>query len=74
MVDHRNNSDTTWWNSAINQTGQIDFTNPAAAAWYSDRLKSLQKSAGIDSFKFDAGETSWAPPVGRNRSCSFPKT
>lgn len=31
------------------------------AEWFSDKLKVLQESAGIDSFKFDAGESSWAP-------------
>lgn len=31
------------------------------AKWFSDKLKALQISAGIDSFKFDAGEASWSP-------------
>lgn len=40
----------------------IDFTNPAAVEWWVSRLKLLQE-LGIDSFKFDAGETSWLPQV-----------
>lgn len=28
-----------------------------------DRLRLLQEQHGIDNFKFDAGETSWAPQV-----------
>lgn len=31
------------------------------AAWFSDKLHILSESAGIDSFKFDAGEASWSP-------------
>lgn len=62
VVDHKNSTDTQWWNSEENQAAHIDFTNPAAAKWYSDRLKLVQ-AEGIDNFKFDAGETSWAPVV-----------
>lgn len=58
-MNKHNNSDTTWWNSLTNQAAYIDFTKPAVAKWFSDRLKDLQNSSGIDSFKFDAGETSW---------------
>lgn len=63
VVDHANNSDTKWWNSEKDQAGCIDFTNPSASEWFETRLKQLQEEAGIDSFKFDAGETGWSPNV-----------
>lgn len=63
VADHKNNTDTVWWNSKPNETAHIDFTKTAAAAWYTQRLRTLQQEAGIDSFKFDAGESSWTPPV-----------
>lgn len=43
------------------QAGLLDFTNNAAAAWWTQRLRDLQRQTGIDSFKFDDGETSWLP-------------
>nr|CAH7726086.1 unnamed protein product [Callosobruchus chinensis] len=49
----------TWWNSQ--NSHQIDFTNPEAAKWYTERLKKLQKNPGIGAFKFDAGETNYGP-------------
>ncbi|XP_050299312.1 myogenesis-regulating glycosidase-like [Anthonomus grandis grandis] len=60
-----NQTMATWWNSNDLQAHQIDFTNPKAAAWWSDRLKKLQQSVGIDSFKFDGGESDYMnqPPV-----------
>lgn len=62
VVDHKDNIDTQWWNSERGQASYIDFTKPAVAQWFVDRLKALQQSAGIDSYKFDAGESSWTPP------------
>lgn len=47
-----------WWNGPASQ---IDFTNPEAVAWWQNRLKKLLAETGIDSFKFDAGESTWAP-------------
>lgn len=73
MEDHNGNTDATWWNSAINDSAYIDFTKPEAAKWYTDRLKTLQEEAGIDSFKFDAGETSWLPQVLLKLNHSKPK-
>jgi alpha-D-xyloside xylohydrolase len=35
--------------------GLVDFTNPAAAAWYSEKLKKLL-DMGVDCFKTDFGE------------------
>ena len=67
--DTSNNTITSWWDGT---GGIIDFTNPEAAQWFIDRLKTLQDIAGIDSFKFDAGETSWLPQPPRLNSSSFP--
>lgn len=54
---------TKWWNTIEpdEYASYIDFTNPAAATWFEDRLTALKEAGGFDSFKFDAGETSWAP-------------
>lgn len=49
---------THWWNG---DAGLIDFTNAEAAAWWAQRLLDLQQNTGVDSFKFDAGESSWLP-------------
>lgn len=49
--------------------GAIDFTNKDAVKWWVGRLKKIQ-DLGIDSFKFDAGETSWLP---RTANLSGPK-
>ncbi|KAJ8684313.1 hypothetical protein QAD02_020105 [Eretmocerus hayati] len=50
---------TTWWQGK-NGAAAIDFTNKEAVEWWVARLNELRK-LGIDSFKFDAGETSWLP-------------
>ncbi|XP_014212856.1 myogenesis-regulating glycosidase-like [Copidosoma floridanum] len=52
------NVETSWWQGP--HAAAIDFTNPKAVEWWVGRLKKLQ-ALGIDSFKFDAGETSWLP-------------
>ncbi|XP_062553949.1 myogenesis-regulating glycosidase-like isoform X2 [Armigeres subalbatus] len=59
VTDHNGNSDHWWWNSEMNQSASIDFTNPDAAEWFTRRLLNIQELYGIDSFKFDAGETDW---------------
>uniref|UniRef100_A0A8D8F040 Uncharacterized family 31 glucosidase KIAA1161 n=3 Tax=Culex pipiens TaxID=7175 RepID=A0A8D8F040_CULPI len=51
---------TKWWNSGENEASYINFNNPGAREWFRQRLQEL-RDEGIDSFKFDAGETSWAP-------------
>lgn len=47
---------STWWNG---QASYIDFTNPEAATWWSNELHELLGKTGIDTLKFDAGESSW---------------
>jgi alpha-D-xyloside xylohydrolase len=44
--------DASWW---FGKGGMLDFTNPAAARWWNDRLKPLYKS-GVSFFKNDDGE------------------
>lgn len=63
VADENGNFDTEWWNSQKGEAAYIDFTKTEAADWFVSRLEALQKEAGIDSFKFDAGETSWTVPV-----------
>ncbi|CAH0399609.1 unnamed protein product [Chilo suppressalis] len=55
--------ETSWWNDNGTTTAYIDFTKPEARGWYTDRLQKLKDQTGLDSFKFDAGETSWSPQV-----------
>ncbi len=64
---------TQWWNGIASY---IDFTNPAAVDWFLTRLKKLKAETGIDSFKFDAGESSWSPqvPVFHVMSDNHPET
>ncbi|KAJ6648637.1 Myogenesis-regulating glycosidase [Pseudolycoriella hygida] len=62
VLNHNGREEVKWWNTGENMTaGHIDFTKTEAAEWYAERLRRLRASSGIDSFKFDAGETSWAP-------------
>lgn len=72
VLDHNNNPATQWWNSKTGEAAYIDFTKTEAQKWFSQRLRRLQTEDGIDSFKFDAGESSWVPddPV-LNASTSF---
>ena len=44
--------DASWW---FGKGGMVDFTNPAAARWWNDRLTPLYKS-GVSFFKNDDGE------------------
>ncbi|KAH8311742.1 hypothetical protein KR044_007798 [Drosophila immigrans] len=61
VVDHDGSADTQWWNSIPKDAAYLDFTKTAVQEWFATRLKRLQTEDGIDSFKFDAGETSWVP-------------
>lgn len=65
VTNYNGSTDTKWWNSngSDEKAAFIDFTKPAAAEWYVNRLKRLQEEAGIDSFKFDGGEASSVPTV-----------
>ncbi|XP_026811742.1 myogenesis-regulating glycosidase-like [Rhopalosiphum maidis] len=55
-----NTVDSTWWNG---NGSYIDFTNPEASTWWSSALRNLLAKSGIDTFKFDAGESSWSPQL-----------
>ncbi|EDV93512.1 myogenesis-regulating glycosidase [Drosophila grimshawi] len=61
VMNPAGNSDTQWWNSVPKDAAYLDFTKEAVRDWFSTRLKRLQTEDGIDSFKFDAGESSWVP-------------
>lgn len=63
VKDFNGSPDTRWWNSIADGAAYIDFTNPMAAQWFTNHLIDLRASSGVDGFKFDAGETSWAPAV-----------
>ncbi|KAJ2938463.1 hypothetical protein O0L34_g12903 [Tuta absoluta] len=56
-------AETSWWNDNGTTTAYIDFTNPEARNWYLDRLMRIKNAYGIDSFKFDGGESSWSPQI-----------
>ncbi|GAB0098690.1 uncharacterized family 31 glucosidase KIAA1161 [Sergentomyia squamirostris] len=72
VLDHNNISDTEWWNSEKGQAAYIDFTNEKAAEWFSNRLLQLLIDTGIDSYKFDAGESSWQPDISKNNHVKAP--
>ncbi|KAI4463778.1 glycosidase family 31 [Holotrichia oblita] len=52
---------TSWWNSGTDEALLLDFTNAEAREWFVYRLQNLRNNHGFDTYKFDAGETSWAP-------------
>ena len=62
--DNRDRAQTTkWWQCPMsinpmerNCASMIDFTNPSAFTFQTDRFNSLIETSGIDGFKFDAGE------------------
>ncbi len=51
-ADGRGVRQTDHWQPGM---GWVDFTNPAAVKWYTDKLKTLL-DAGVDCFKTDFGE------------------
>lgn len=62
VKNHNNSYATQWWNSDNSPTAShVDFTNPAARAWFRKNLDELREASGVTSFKFDAGESSFAP-------------
>lgn len=61
VFGHNGSPNTTWWNSRENEASYIDFTKPSAIKWFVDRLHQLRNETGLESFKFDSGEASWAP-------------
>ena len=50
-----------WWDG--NYSAILDPTNPNASLWYLNKLKNLKTVYNISSFKFDAGEAGFLPPV-----------
>ncbi|CAH2258723.1 jg5405 [Pararge aegeria aegeria] len=54
---------TSWWNDNGTTAAYVDYTKPEARKWYNDRVQLLRDQYGIDSFKFDGGETSWSPQI-----------
>ncbi|GBP18690.1 Myogenesis-regulating glycosidase [Eumeta japonica] len=63
VTNEEGSVDTSWWNNNGSVPAYIDFTNPEAAEWWSSRVRALSETYGIDSFKFDAGESSWSPQI-----------
>ena len=54
LLKHPDGSVWQWdkWQAGM---GIVDFTNPAACAWYADKLRALIRM-GVDAFKTDFGE------------------
>uniref|UniRef100_A0A8D8TIF4 Uncharacterized family 31 glucosidase KIAA1161 n=1 Tax=Cacopsylla melanoneura TaxID=428564 RepID=A0A8D8TIF4_9HEMI len=63
VVNIKGNDNTQWWNSGKGEAAHFDFSKPRVRDWYFNRLEVLRKKTGLDSFKLDAGESSFAPQV-----------
>jgi alpha-glucosidase (family GH31 glycosyl hydrolase) len=50
---------TSWWQG---EGGLIDAGNPAALAWWGERLRAFQAQWGLDGLKYDGGEGRYVPP------------
>ncbi|CAG2056796.1 unnamed protein product [Timema podura] len=61
LVKNTNGSTlNVWWDG---EGSAVDFSKTGAVDWWVERLRNLSEENGIDSFKFDAGETSWLPQL-----------
>ncbi|CAH0725126.1 unnamed protein product, partial [Brenthis ino] len=63
VLNEEGSPEANWWNPNGSIPGLIDFTKPAAAEWWYDRVKDLIETYNIDSIKFDAGESSFSPQI-----------
>ncbi|XP_045501448.1 myogenesis-regulating glycosidase-like [Colias croceus] len=63
VLNEEGSPTASWWNNNGTSPGLIDFTNPAAAGWWSSRVRNLLDTHGFDSAKFDAGQSSYSPQV-----------
>lgn len=72
LVRNQNGSpyEVLWWQG---YSYLLDVTNPAALAWWAERLSVLKQEVGLAGFKFDAGEAAYLPadgvtyqPISRN--------
>ncbi len=51
-----------WWNSVWQPTAAaIDFTRPAARAFWGKKVDAVRDATGVDGFKFDGGEAAFNP-------------
>ncbi|XP_065348970.1 myogenesis-regulating glycosidase-like [Cloeon dipterum] len=57
--DENGRTRTRWWNGLL--AAIFDFTNPDAANYWFSKIDAIKAISQVDSFKFDAGETSWLP-------------
>jgi len=48
----------TWWEGL---GALLDVTSPAAVGWFLEKMEALRSDYGVDSFKFDGGESSLMP-------------
>ncbi|XP_047532871.1 myogenesis-regulating glycosidase-like [Vanessa atalanta] len=63
VLDEAGTPEANWWNTNGSTPGLVDFTKPEAAEWWYSRIKNLIDTYGIDSIKFDAGESSFSPQI-----------
>ena len=49
-ADPATHCSVTWWNGVA---GVVALANPAARAWYVGQLQDLEKTYGVNGFKFD---------------------